>query len=283
MKAVSLIILLCFALLAGGCGGGNDSSGGSTESSGSTESTGSTESSAPEEKATKPKVTVPEGPAPTKLVKKDLRPGTGPAAKAGDEVSVQYVLVDYKSGKEIEASWDSGKPFEFQLGSEQVIPGWEQGVVGMKEGGRRELIVPSQLAYGKGALVFVIDLLSIGPTSEQGKEEGEHPVPEIKVPDEPPPKELVVKDLEKGSGPAVGEGDEIVVEYVAVNYKTGKPAETVWGKPTTFTVGSGELIKGWERGIRGMKVGGRRELIIPSKLAFGKGTLIYVVDLLEIK
>jgi peptidylprolyl isomerase len=277
MRSILLTILLCSALFAAGCGGGGDSptSGG--------DSTGSTESSAPREKKTKPKVAVPNGPPPKKLVKKDLEPGSGPAAKAGDEVSVHYVLVDYKSGKEIEASWDRGEPFNFRLGGGEVIQGWEQGVVGMREGGRRELIVPSQLAYGKGALIFAIDLLSIGPTPAQEKEEREHPKPGIEVPDEPPPKELVVKDLEEGSGPAVGEGDTIVVEYVAVDYKTGQEVEAAWGEPATFTVGSGELIKGWEKGIRGMKVGGRRELIIPSKLAFGKGTLIYVVDLLEVK
>jgi peptidylprolyl isomerase len=282
MRSILLTILACSALLAAGCGGGGDSSTNATKSAGAAESAGSAESS-PSEKKTKPKVTVPKGPPPKKLVKKDLEPGFGPAAKAGDEVTVNYVLVDYGSGKEIEASWDSGEPLAFQLGGGQVIPGWEQGVVGMKEGGRRELIIPSQLAYGKGALIFVIDLLSIGPSPEKEKEEREHPKPEIEVPDEPPPTELVVNDLKKGSGAAVGEGDTIVVEYVAVNYKTGKEVEAAWGQPATFRVGSGELIKGWEKGIRGMKVGGRRELIIPSKLAFERGTLIYVVDLIEVK
>jgi peptidylprolyl isomerase len=275
MRLTLLIILLGSALIAVGCGSSSDSS--------TTGSTGSNEPAAASEKKPKPKVTVPSGPPPKKLVTKDLEPGSGPAAKVGDEVSVQYVLVDYKSGKEIEASWDRGQPFSFQLGSGEVISGWEQGVVGMKEGGRRELIVPSQLAYGKGALVFMVDLLSVGRSPEQEKQERQHPQPEIKVPDGPPPKELVVNDLEQGSGAAVGKGDTIVVEYVGVNYKTGEEFEVVWGKPTTFTVGSGELIKGWEQGIRGMKVGGRRELIIPSKLAFGKGAVIYVVDLLDVE
>jgi FKBP-type peptidyl-prolyl cis-trans isomerase len=101
----------------------------------------------------------------------------------------------------------------------------------------------------------LIDLLSTGLSPEQEKQEREHPKPEIKVPDEPPPKELVVKDLKEVSGAVVGEGVEIVVEYVAVAYKTGKEFETVWGKPTTFTVDSGEVIRGWEQGIRGMKGG----------------------------
>jgi FKBP-type peptidyl-prolyl cis-trans isomerase len=121
-------------------------------------------------KKTKPKVAVPSGPPPKKLEIKDLEKGSGPGAKPGDEVSVQYVGVDYKSGKEFDASWDRGEPFPFQLGSHSVIEGWEQGLKGMKVGGRRELIIPPQLGYGSqsnGAipanetLVFVIDLEAI--------------------------------------------------------------------------------------------------------------------------
>jgi peptidylprolyl isomerase len=117
-----------------------------------------------------PTVTPPSGPAPTKLVTKDLIVGTGPEAKAGDSVTVNYVGVLYKGGKVFDASWKRNETFPFVLGKSQVIPGWEQGIVGMKVGGRRELIIPSGLAYGaKGspptippnsALIFVVDLLA---------------------------------------------------------------------------------------------------------------------------
>jgi peptidylprolyl isomerase len=117
-----------------------------------------------------PTVTPPSGPAPTKLVTKDLIVGTGPEAKAGDSVTVNYVGVLYKGGKVFDASWKRDETFPFVLGKSQVIPGWEQGIVGMKVGGRRELIIPSALAYGaKGspptippnsALIFVVDLLA---------------------------------------------------------------------------------------------------------------------------
>jgi peptidylprolyl isomerase len=120
----------------------------------------------------KPTVEVPKGPPPAQLVVKDLKAGDGAEAKAGDQVSVQYVGVLYDGGKEFDSSYDRGQPFSFQLGSGQVIPGWDQGVQGMKVGGRRELIIPSGLAYGKtgqpptippnAALVFVIDLVSVG-------------------------------------------------------------------------------------------------------------------------
>lgn len=118
-----------------------------------------------------PKVTVPTGPAPTKLETKDLIVGTGAEAKAGDKVTVNYVGVLYKTGKEFNASWETKEPFSFTLGEGQVIKGWDKGVVGMKVGGRRELIIPAELAYGKTgsppkipaneALVFVVDLLAV--------------------------------------------------------------------------------------------------------------------------
>jgi len=119
--------------------------------------------------ATEPKVTPPSGKPPEKLVTKDIIVGTGPEAKTGDTVTVNYVGVLYKGGKEFDASWKRKEPFTFALGQKQVIAGWEQGVVGMKVGGRRELIIPATLGYGsKGSppaipseatLVFVIDLL----------------------------------------------------------------------------------------------------------------------------
>ena len=117
-----------------------------------------------------PTVTPPTGPAPTKLVTKELITGTGAEAKAGEPVTVNYVGVLYKGGKVFDASWKRNETFPFVLGKSQVIPGWEQGVAGMKVGGRRELIIPAELAYGaKGspptippnsALVFVVDLLA---------------------------------------------------------------------------------------------------------------------------
>jgi peptidylprolyl isomerase len=116
-----------------------------------------------------PAVTLPSGASPAKLVTKDLIAGTGAEAKAGETVTVNYVGVLYNGGKKFDASWKRNEPFSFPLGQGQVIPGWDQGVAGMKVGGRRELIIPAALGYGaKGSppsippnapLVFVIDLL----------------------------------------------------------------------------------------------------------------------------
>ena len=121
---------------------------------------------------TAPTVTVPKGKPPTRLETADLISGTGPAAKAGDSVTVQYVLATYSSGRVVQSSWTT-QPFTFILAAtpEQVIPGWDQGVAGMQVGGRRELIIPPSLGYrdqspGAGiaandTLVFVVDLLKI--------------------------------------------------------------------------------------------------------------------------
>jgi peptidylprolyl isomerase len=119
-------------------------------------------------KAQKPDVKVPSGPAPKKLVIKDLVKGTGAEAKDGDSLTMDYVGVLYKNGKQFDASWDRGQPLQFQLGAGQVIPGWDQGIKGMKVGGRRELIIPPSMGYGSegsppaippdAPLVFVVDL-----------------------------------------------------------------------------------------------------------------------------
>jgi peptidylprolyl isomerase len=118
-----------------------------------------------------PTVTVPTSAPPTQLESADLIAGTGAAAKAGDTVTVQYVLATYSSKMVVQSSWTS-QPFSFTIGQHQVIAGWDQGVPGMHVGGRRELIIPPSLGYGavsqgpgiaaNDTLVFVIDLLKIG-------------------------------------------------------------------------------------------------------------------------
>jgi peptidylprolyl isomerase len=166
VKALMLTIAMCAALAVAGCG--DDDS--TTETTG-TAGTTTEQSGSATAKKTKPKVTVPKGAPPKKLEIEDLTEGSGAEAKAGDEVTVQYVGVGYESGEEFDASWDRGEPFSFQLGAGQVIPGWDQGVAGMKVGGRRELTIPPDLAYGEAGsppaigpeetLIFVVDLLAV--------------------------------------------------------------------------------------------------------------------------
>jgi peptidylprolyl isomerase len=120
----------------------------------------------------KPDVDFYDGPAPTDLVITDLIVGDGAEAVAGQNVSVHYVGVAHSTGEEFDASYNRGSAFQFPLGGGRVIAGWDQGVQGMKVGGRRQLVIPPHLGYGdRGAggaikpgetLIFVVDLLAVG-------------------------------------------------------------------------------------------------------------------------
>jgi FKBP-type peptidyl-prolyl cis-trans isomerase len=135
--------------------------------------TKATPSSGESDIATKPKIPKSSGPAPKNLKVEDLIEGKGAAAKSGDKISVRYVGTLYDNGKEFDSSWKRGKaPFQLTLGQGQVIQGWDQGLVGMKVGGRRRLTIPPDLAYGaqgqpptipaNSTLVFDVDLTKIG-------------------------------------------------------------------------------------------------------------------------
>lgn len=118
---------------------------------------------------TKPTATLPKS-APAKLAVLDVIPGKGAAVKAGQQIAVNYVGVGFPDGKEFDSSWNRREPFTVTLGGGDVIKGWDQGIVGMKVGGRRQLTIPAALAYGaqgrppdikaNQSLVFVVDLLS---------------------------------------------------------------------------------------------------------------------------
>jgi peptidylprolyl isomerase len=169
---IAMLIALCAAFAVVGCGGDDEDSGTTTEAT-ATESTESGESGdAASGEKTKPDTTVPkDAPQPKgKLVFQDVEKGSGKTAKKGDEVTVHYVGVNFKDGEEFDASWDRGEPFTFSLGAGEVIAGWDQGVEGMKVGGRRELIIPPNLGYGaegtesippNETLYFVVDLLEV--------------------------------------------------------------------------------------------------------------------------
>ncbi|WP_028937700.1 FKBP-type peptidyl-prolyl cis-trans isomerase [Pseudonocardia spinosispora] len=119
----------------------------------------------------KPEIDFPGGEPPAELQITDVWVGDGAEAKAGDTVKVHYVGVAWSTGEEFDASWNRGTPLPFKLGVGQVISGWDQGVQGMKVGGRRQLVIPPNLAYGdRGApgaiapgetLIFVCDLVSV--------------------------------------------------------------------------------------------------------------------------
>jgi peptidylprolyl isomerase len=178
LRTWTFVALAASSLGLAACSGSSSSSTTTSAASGSTTTpmaqTGIGTIAAPSAAGTigtQPTITVPAGTPPNQLQTKDLIVGTGPAAKAGDKVSVQYVGVAYSSKQIFDSSWSRNQPFPFTLGSGTVIPGWDQGVVGMQVGGRRELIIPPSLAYGaqspgsgiaaNDTLIFIVDLAKI--------------------------------------------------------------------------------------------------------------------------
>jgi peptidylprolyl isomerase len=192
-RLLALLVAATMALAVGGCGDDDDSDSQSqtavqTQTQTQTETTPqqTTQESVKAKKVTpsageadidtKPKVPKGSGSPPKTLKAEDLIVGKGKRAAPGDLASVQYVGVLFKNGKQFDTSWESrtepGQPFQFMIGGGQVIPGWDQGVAGMREGGRRKLIIPAELAYGaqgyppdipaNAALIFDIDLEKAG-------------------------------------------------------------------------------------------------------------------------
>jgi len=172
MRRRSLTALAIAGLLVAGCGEREETETTATPETPAAESTpagSATEISTDLE--TKPAIPKPSGRPPAELVTEDIVEGEGPAAKAGDNVTVRYVGVAHSTGEEFDASWNRNEPFQFQLGAGQVIAGWDQGVAGMKVGGQRRLVIPSSLGYGQrgaggvippgAALVFDVELLDV--------------------------------------------------------------------------------------------------------------------------
>lgn len=184
-------LLVAAGLLAGitlaACSSTPSQSSGAASGSGTTSTSSSTSTSVsigggaaaniewspPGTFGTEPTVIVPSGTPPNQLLVHDLIVGTGATAQNGDQLSVQYIGYSWTTRQKFDASWDRGaQPLIFTLGAGTVIPGWDQGLVGMKVGGRRELIIPPSLGYGaqspspaiasNDTLIFVVDLVKIG-------------------------------------------------------------------------------------------------------------------------
>ena len=226
----------------------------------------------------------------TKLQVKDMVVGTGREAKTGDTVLVEYI--GWLNGKDRSQFFDRSashdEPFEFILGKGQAIEGFDKGLVGMKVGGQRELIIPSELAYGEkgalngkippnAALRFEVELVEVSTT-----------LPPTSV------KKLKVEDLILGIGTAAKTGDTLSVHYTGWLENGAKfDSSHDSGQPIEFVLGEGKVIAGWELGLMGMRVGGKRKLTIPPELGYGaKGAfnyvphnaaLIFEVELLSVK
>lgn len=169
-------VILCLAVLLGACGADPQQALDPVETAAPTDMADCEDRTPPapqQEDAgtTKPDVQIPAGAPPCDLVIQDIKPGTGAEAQDGATVTVHYVGVSWSTGEQFDASWDRGEPATFPLSN--VIQGWQEGIPGMTEGGRRRLIVPPDLAYGaqpppgsgiapNETLVFVVDLVEVG-------------------------------------------------------------------------------------------------------------------------
>lgn len=196
----------------------------------------------------------------------DMQEGTGPEARRGDKVEVHYTGWLVSNGQKFDSSRDRGQTFVFTIGQGDVIKGWDEGVAGMKVGGKRRLVIPPKLGYGpqgsppkippSADLKFEVELISVNSGSGP-KADG--PGPQVKK-----------TDLKVGTGSEAKRGDRVEVYYTGWLVSNGKQFDSNRGKePFGFTIGRGEVIKGWDLGVEGMKVGGKRELIIPSALGYG--------------
>lgn len=247
---------------------------------------------------TKPNTQAKPKPEPAKVIKTksglqyvDLVIGKGETAVKGDLLKMHYAG-KLASGKEFDNSRNYREPFIFTLGAGEVIAGWDEGVVGMKVGGKRKLIIPPHLAYGdqgvegvippKATLTFEVELLSVvhrtpGDGKETITESG-----------------LRYVDIMIGSGEQPKTGNTVVVHYTGT-LENGKKFDSSLdrGQPFEFVLGRGQVIKGWDEGLATMRVGSKRKLIIPPDLGYGErgaggaippnSTLIFEVELLDIK
>ena len=223
----------------------------------------------------------------------DHEVGDGDEAFAGQTVEVHYtgwLYVDGERGEKFDSSVDRGEPFPFVLGGCQVIHGWDQGVQGMRVGGRRELIVGPSMGYGSrsagaaippnATLEFEVELLRI-----------------LATPDETEGAAVQIIDHEIGEGDEAVPGCTVEVHYTGWLYVNGERGEKFdssvdRGEPFPFGLGVGQVIRGWDEGVAGMKVGGRRELIIPPEMGYGAAgaggvippdaTLNFEIELLQI-
>jgi peptidylprolyl isomerase len=231
-----------------------------------------------------------------KLEITDTQLGTGAEATPGKNVSVHYTgrLTD---GSKFDSSLDRGRPFTFKLGAGMVIQGWDDGLVGIKQGGRRQLDIPADLAYGDNpqggviqpgdALTFVVDAVALVSLPDASQ------APTVTVTGGPNVDQVATVDLIVGEGAELASGQQVYIHLLAFRADSGEQLDSTWtsGSPLDFVFDSGEMMPGIETGMAGMKVGGRRQITVPFAEGFGPGgnpglglppsvDLVLVIDLL---
>jgi len=246
----------------------------------------------------KPTPEVPEGDAPVDLIE-----GDGAEVVEDGTVEIQYVISKASDGTEVESSWETGSPASVNVA--ETFPQFGEAVVGMKEGGRRAFTVAATDVFGAeppeesgltaaDSVVFTIDLVSTtgsleDPAALEAAEK--RGAPDVEVP-EKAPTELEWIDEVEGDGQVVCPGDTVLAHYVGVDISSGETFDSSWdrGEPISFPLDG--VIEGWTKGMVGMKVGGRRTLVIPGEQAYGasdedsegqpSGDLVFTIDLIGV-
>ncbi|MCC6455163.1 MAG: FKBP-type peptidyl-prolyl cis-trans isomerase [Caldilineaceae bacterium] len=227
----------------------------------------------------------------------ELRAGSGPKPQPGEIVSVHYTGT-LEDGTVFDSSRERGEPISFPLGGGYVIPGWDEGIALMNQGGHSTLVIPPDLAYGaegfgdvipaNATLTFDVELVDIAPGSPAAPtavDEASYTTTE---------QGIKYVDLVAGDGPAVANGQLVVAHYTGwLEDGTKFDSSLDRGEPFTFNLGMGQVIAGWDLGMRGMKVGATRQLVIPPQLGYGErgaggvippnATLIFEIELLEVQ
>ena len=219
----------------------------------------------------------------------DVQEGEGEPPEKGQFCDVHYtgwLWENGAKGKKFDSSLERGEPFSFHVDKGDVIKGWDEGVATMKVGGKRELLIPANLAYGErgaggvippnAALFFEVELLAKWEKTESG---------------------LEYRDLKEGTGPKPRTGQYCAVHYTGWLWERGGKGKrfdtSVGAEPIEFPLGKRRVIKGWDEGVATMKVGGKRRLLIPAKLGYAArgyppdippdATLLFDVELLKVK
>jgi peptidylprolyl isomerase len=235
----------------------------------------------------------------------DIVVGEGATAELQNIASVHYTG-RLEDGTEFDSSVGQS-PFSFTLGANEVIPGWDEGVAGMKRGGERRLLIPPELAYGStgagngiippnATLDFDISLLGVHLVPAETP-------PEVSGDEIELENGLVAIDIAEGDGDEAATGNTVAVHYTGWLKADGKrfdssllprqgPQGTAPPSPFAFLIGEGNVIRGWDAGVPGMKEGGKRRLIIPAALAYGtegqepdipaNADLIFDIELIEV-